>query len=88
MSNLLMNRTNFPEPMTLRELLKPLLLAQDQLKDIEKVFVESGEDEMCRRGLFILMVATVETMLASTLKYFLTLNPHKMDFVDLTFKRD
>lgn len=83
-----MNQANFPEPMTLRELLKPLLLARDQLKHIEKAFGECGEDKLCRRGLFVLMVAAVETMLASTLQYFLTLNPHKLEFRDLTFKRD
>jgi hypothetical protein len=72
-----------------KELLKPVMTAYERI--INKIQVEASKgscSEIVREGLFVLAVASVETMLADTLRYYLKHFPIKLNKKEFTLNKE
>jgi len=79
---------NPPRLLILGKLLQPSRLALNALGEIEERLPGTASGSIELRGLFVLMISAVETMLTDTYVYYVRSFPEAFDFKDARFSKD
>ncbi|MGD0832239.1 MAG: hypothetical protein ABR907_14960 [Terracidiphilus sp.] len=83
-----MDNSQPPRLLVLRNLLEPSRRAQSALEEIKEKLPNTTSESIELRGLFVLMISAVETMLTDIYVYYLHSFPEKFDFKDTKFSKD
>jgi tetratricopeptide (TPR) repeat protein len=78
----------FPSLLVVNNLVKFSDQAQGTLAQIEKKIPRTPDESIELKGLFVFMVAALETMLPDTYKYYLQSFPHQFEFKEAKFDRE
>jgi hypothetical protein len=77
-----------PRLLVLKNLLQPSRRAQEALEEIRTKLPSTPSESIELRGLFVFMIAAVETMFTDTYVYYLHSFPESFDFKDTKFSKD
>jgi hypothetical protein len=72
---------HIPSLITIYELERPAMLAQQQLKSITRSLNETKEDDYAIKGLFVLAIAQLETMLNDLMVNIIQFYPEKLQMI-------
>jgi hypothetical protein len=78
----------YPRLLVLKRLLEPSMRAQKTVKEIRDRLAHAPSDSIELKGLFIFLVAALETMLTDTYSYYLRSFPEAFDFKEVKFSKE
>lgn len=73
---------SLPVTFTVERLLEPAVRTKDRLKAIEESVAGGGTGVLCLHGLFVLGVASFESMVQDMVEYYLRMVPHKLPKIE------
>ena len=83
-----MAQEKLPILITYSGLIKPLLYAKSQVERVETQAITNNFDNIILKGLLVLLIANLETMISGTLRYYLRMFPQKLEAQEFKFSKD